>query len=76
LEENDSLFGIPLDELDRSKVVPPSDDVPFYPVLDPTFGTCYQFRPETDTNRAVKTTGTVLVFEQKFVLQNQLLDPR
>ena len=58
-EDDDSgtLFGIPSVELNPEKIVPASDEIPFYPLLDPHYGVCYQFKPNLGTAREVKTVG-------------------
>lgn len=56
-DDSGSLFGVPSVELNPDKIVSASDDVPFFPILDPHYGVCYQFRPKPGTNREVKTVG-------------------
>lgn len=41
---NTSVFDIDSDYLDGSRNVDPSSLIPFYPILDPQYGVCYQTR--------------------------------
>ena len=54
-----TIFGITMDDLDENITVAPSASIPFYDVLDPIFGVCYQFKPSYSDvkKREVKSVG-------------------
>ena len=45
---NSNIFGIATLEMDENQTVTPDESTPFYDILDPNFGICYQFRPGRD----------------------------
>ena len=67
-------FGFSDEELNMDAVVDPSSDVPFYPLLDPDYGVCYQFRPPAGTASTAYTSGELSPHDVELMTTVDLTD--